>query len=49
MNAFTELERSVLNALETYSTVHRGSGHNSLITTQWRKGHPPKTNSEGLK
>ena len=49
MNAFAELERSVLNALETYSNVHRGSGHNSLITTQWRKGRPARTNAEGLK
>jgi selenocysteine lyase/cysteine desulfurase len=27
--AFAELERSVQAALETYSNVHRGSGHNS--------------------
>ncbi|HUW93294.1 MAG TPA: aminotransferase class V-fold PLP-dependent enzyme [Bacteroidales bacterium] len=31
--AFAELERSVYAALETYSNVHRGSGHNSLVTT----------------
>ena len=31
---FTELERGVHAALETYSNVHRGSGHNSLVTTQ---------------
>ncbi|MFX0117496.1 MAG: aminotransferase class V-fold PLP-dependent enzyme, partial [Candidatus Hodarchaeota archaeon] len=31
--AFRELERSVYAALETYSNVHRGTGHNSLITT----------------
>jgi len=31
--AFTELERGVQAALETYSNVHRGSGHNSLVTT----------------
>jgi selenocysteine lyase/cysteine desulfurase len=31
--AFTELERSVHGALETYSNVHRGSGHNSMVTT----------------
>ena len=31
--AFIELERSVQAALETYSNVHRGSGHNSLVTT----------------
>ncbi len=32
--AFTELERGVQAALETYSNVHRGSGYNSLVTTQ---------------
>lgn len=32
--AFTELERSVQTALETYANVHRGSGHNSLVTTR---------------
>lgn len=32
--AFTELERSVQAALESYSNVHRGSGPNSLVTTQ---------------
>ncbi len=31
--AFTELERSVHAVLETYSNVHRGSGHNSIVTT----------------
>ena len=31
--AFVELERGVRAALETYSNVHRGSGHNSLVTT----------------
>ncbi|MDO8689664.1 MAG: aminotransferase class V-fold PLP-dependent enzyme [Dehalococcoidia bacterium] len=31
--AFTELERGVQAALETYSNVHRGSGHNSLAST----------------
>jgi selenocysteine lyase/cysteine desulfurase len=31
--AFTELERSVHAALETYSNVHRGSGHNSIVST----------------
>ena len=30
---FAELESGVLAALETYSNVHRGSGHNSLVTT----------------
>ncbi|CAG0926959.1 cysteine desulfurase / selenocysteine lyase [Thermoflexales bacterium] len=34
MDAFTELERGVQAALETYSNIHRGSGHNSLVTTQ---------------
>ena len=31
--AFAELERGVHAALETYSNVHRGSGHNSMVTT----------------
>jgi len=31
--AFAELEKSVFTALETYSNVHRGSGHNSMVTT----------------
>jgi selenocysteine lyase/cysteine desulfurase len=31
--AFTELERGVHAALETYSNVHRGSGHNSMVST----------------
>ncbi len=31
--AFAELERGVYAALETYSNVHRGSGHNSLAST----------------
>jgi selenocysteine lyase/cysteine desulfurase len=31
--AFYELEKGVHSALETYSNVHRGSGHNSLVTT----------------
>lgn len=31
--AFAMLENSIYAALETYSNVHRGSGHNSLITT----------------
>ena len=31
--AFAELERGVYAALETYSNVHRGSGHNSMVTT----------------
>ncbi len=30
---FAELESGVLAALETYSNVHRGSGHNSIVTT----------------
>jgi selenocysteine lyase/cysteine desulfurase len=32
--AFTELEASVRLALETYSNVHRGTGHFSLLTTR---------------
>ena len=31
--AFDELERSIHSALETYSNVHRGSGHNSMVST----------------
>jgi selenocysteine lyase/cysteine desulfurase len=31
--AFAELELGIYAALETYSNVHRGSGHNSVITT----------------
>ncbi|MGE5601933.1 MAG: aminotransferase class V-fold PLP-dependent enzyme [Nitrososphaerales archaeon] len=31
--AFAELERGVFAALETYANVHRGSGHNSMVTT----------------
>jgi selenocysteine lyase/cysteine desulfurase len=31
--AFTELEKGIHAALETYSNVHRGSGHNSIVTT----------------
>ena len=31
--AFAELEQGVHTALETYSNVHRGSGHNSLVST----------------
>jgi selenocysteine lyase/cysteine desulfurase len=31
--AFAALEESVYAALETYSNVHRGSGHNSMVTT----------------
>jgi len=31
--AFAELERGVQAALETYSNVHRGSGHNSMVST----------------
>ncbi len=34
INPFDKLERSVYAALETYSNVHRGSGHFSLVTTQ---------------
>ena len=32
--ALAELARGVQTVLETYSNVHRGSGHNSLVTTQ---------------
>jgi selenocysteine lyase/cysteine desulfurase len=32
--AFEELERGVHAALETYSNVHRGSGHNSMVSTR---------------
>ena len=32
--AFAELERSVFTALETYSNVHRGNGHFSIVSTQ---------------
>ncbi len=31
--AINELEKSVYSALETYSNVHRGSGHNSIVST----------------
>jgi selenocysteine lyase/cysteine desulfurase len=31
--AFAELKRGVYEALETYSNVHRGSGHNSMVST----------------
>ncbi|MHA2186447.1 MAG: hypothetical protein ACXAAI_15750, partial [Promethearchaeota archaeon] len=30
---FKELERATLITLKSYSNVHRGSGHNSMITT----------------
>ena len=30
---FAELERGVHAALETYANVHRGSGHNSIVST----------------
>ncbi|MEI8202265.1 MAG: aminotransferase class V-fold PLP-dependent enzyme [Bacteroidota bacterium] len=33
MNAFANLESGVHAALETYSNVHRGSGHYSMVTT----------------
>ncbi|MDZ7605609.1 MAG: hypothetical protein U5K79_08480 [Cyclobacteriaceae bacterium] len=32
-NPFEVLERGVYAALETYSNVHRGSGHFSMVTT----------------
>ncbi len=31
---WAELERSVHAALETYSNVHRGTGHNSIVSTR---------------
>jgi selenocysteine lyase/cysteine desulfurase len=34
VRAFEKLERGVRAALETYSNVHRGTGHHSLITTE---------------
>lgn len=33
-NALAELEKSIYAALETYSNVHRGSGHFSITTTR---------------
>jgi selenocysteine lyase/cysteine desulfurase len=33
VDALAELERGVHAALETYANVHRGSGHNSLVST----------------
>lgn len=33
VEAFAELERGIYAALETYSNVHRGSGHKSMVTT----------------
>ena len=33
VNSFEELERGVYAVLETYSNVHRGSGHFSTVTT----------------
>jgi selenocysteine lyase/cysteine desulfurase len=33
-DALNELENSIYHALETYSNVHRGSGHYSFVTTQ---------------
>jgi selenocysteine lyase/cysteine desulfurase len=32
-DSFTELEQGVYAALETYSNVHRGSGHNSMVSS----------------
>jgi selenocysteine lyase/cysteine desulfurase len=32
--ARSELEKSVYTLLETYSNVHRGSGHNSMVTSR---------------
>ncbi|MHA2179850.1 MAG: aminotransferase class V-fold PLP-dependent enzyme [Promethearchaeota archaeon] len=33
IDVFTRLKDSVYKVLETYSNVHRGTGHNSMITT----------------
>ena len=33
-DVYAELERAVYAALETYSNVHRGSGHNSMVSTR---------------
>jgi len=33
VEAFAELERGILEALGTYSNVHRGSGYNSMVST----------------
>jgi selenocysteine lyase/cysteine desulfurase len=33
VSSYEELERAVHAALETYSNVHRGSGHNSMVST----------------
>lgn len=33
MEAYAVLERGIYAALETYSNVHRGSGHNSMVST----------------
>ena len=32
-DAFAELERGLHPALETYSKVHRGSGHHLMVST----------------
>ncbi len=32
--AYTELKRSIYEVLKTYSNVHRGSGHHSMVTTR---------------
>jgi selenocysteine lyase/cysteine desulfurase len=32
-NALTQLKSAIYKVLETYSNVHRGTGHNSIITT----------------
>lgn len=32
--AFEEIQLAMLATLETYSNVHRGSGHNSQVTTR---------------
>lgn len=35
---FTSLEQCIYAALETYSNVHRGSGHNSVVSTRLYEG-----------
>ena len=32
-NYYTELEKGVFSALQTYSNIHRGTGHFSMVTT----------------
>lgn len=32
-DAFTQLKSAIYKTLETYSNIHRGTGHNSIVTT----------------